>query len=326
MGAVIVCDRKGDVEEVSYAHAALTAFRPGAKLYGSVPAAHYEKAWNAFEELRKQGAIFDEDLVFEVEGVHAHMSVSGVYKEGRALIAIAPHVGDTLALFRAAERAPGQSARELRPLLYDIIHSTKKVRDVDLTLYDRLRAQNEEIEGLKRTLGERDKEMAALSARLDEATVKDPLTGLYNRGMLEEKFRDFTQMSRRLNFPLTLILIDIVDFRGINDRLGFEGGDAVLASFGKLVDAYKRKGLDNAFRIGCDEILLMVGDCDDKNAVGVAVRLDLEFGKIADGASITYGIVAVDSQAATPLEEYLNIAEERLEEAKRKSRRGRKAT
>jgi diguanylate cyclase (GGDEF)-like protein len=324
-GVVFTCDKKGDIEEVLYAHPDMAAFQPGAKMARSVPATHYERAWNAFEELRKTGSAFDVDLVLEAAGNQTHMSMSGVYKDGRALIAIAAHVGDLLALFRAAEHAPGQSARELRPLLRDILLTTKKVRDVDLALYDRLRTQNAEIEALKAELADRANELAVLSARLDEATAKDPLTGLFNRGMLEEKFRDFVQMSRRLDFPLTLILIDVNDFHAINERLGFDGGDAILARFGETINAYKRKGLDNAFRIGGDDILLMVGDCDEKNAVGVAVRLDLELRKISEDASIGYGIVAVDTQAGTTLEEYVRTAEERLQEYKRKNRRGRKS-
>jgi CHASE3 domain sensor protein len=77
-----------------------------------------------------------------------------------------------------------------------------------------------------------------LQERLRLQSIREPLTGLFNRRYLEESAtREFARCARRLQ-PVSLLMLDIDHFKRFNDVHGHAGGDAVLAEFGKLLQAW----------------------------------------------------------------------------------------
>src|SRR5690606_23257387 len=88
-----------------------------------------------------------------------------------------------------------------------------------------------------------------LRQRLQEESIRDPLTGLLNRRYLEEAFEREIERARRLDRPLGLLMIDIDHFKALNDAAGHAAGDAVLRSFGGLLLSAFRAG-DEAYRYG----------------------------------------------------------------------------
>ncbi len=91
-------------------------------------------------------------------------------------------------------------------------------------------------------------------ARLSQV---DPLTGLANRRSLEQNLELEAERSRRHRQPLSLALLDIDDFKLINDTFGHSFGDQVLTSLGKLL----REGIrrtDTASRLGGEEFVLLL--------------------------------------------------------------------
>lgn len=116
-----------------------------------------------------------------------------------------------------------------------------------------------------------------LSAEIERLSGVDPLTGLGNTRLLQEDLvREIARM-RRLARPLSCLLMDLDDFRLINDRYGHEKGNTVLqVTAGTIVSAI-RHDVDHAFRYGGDEFLVILPEADHETALAIAQRLRESF-------------------------------------------------
>jgi diguanylate cyclase (GGDEF)-like protein len=114
------------------------------------------------------------------------------------------------------------------------------------------------------TLAERDaqlRQVAQLEAELREQALRDPLTGLYNRRALVQRFEQELQHQRATGQSLTLVLIDVDHFKQINDSFGHATGDAVLRAIaGTLRDGVRTS--DAVFRVGGEEFALLLPNAD----------------------------------------------------------------
>lgn len=106
------------------------------------------------------------------------------------------------------------------------------------------------------------------------SSVLDPLTGLFNRNALKQRL---TELDGERRGPTdgrshALLLCDIDHFKRVNDQLGHAAGDAVLQEIADTMRAVLRAG-DSIYRIGGEEILVVLPGATEKDAVGVAERL-----------------------------------------------------
>jgi diguanylate cyclase (GGDEF)-like protein len=102
--------------------------------------------------------------------------------------------------------------------------------------------------------------------------LRDQLTGLGNHRAFQEELDSQVEHATRYKVPVALVLIDLDEFKQVNDTAGHAGGDQTLASFGKLVTHVLRK-VDRPFRIGGDEFALLLPHTDADGAYIVARRL-----------------------------------------------------
>ena len=98
-----------------------------------------------------------------------------------------------------------------------------------------------------------------LREKLSEQAIHDPLTGLYNRRYLEDSLMRELHRARRRNTPLCISMLDVDNFKGVNDTYGHAAGDALLAGLGKLLRENLRMS-DIACRYGGDEFVLILPD------------------------------------------------------------------
>jgi len=93
--------------------------------------------------------------------------------------------------------------------------------------------------------------------RLREQALHDPLTGLYNRAFFEEAIQKEIERAKRYKRPLSLMMADLSGFKLVNDRLGHQEGDRVLAGVAGVVRDVLRES-DWVVRYGGDEFILVL--------------------------------------------------------------------
>ena len=113
----------------------------------------------------------------------------------------------------------------------------------------------------------------ALEARLHYQAFHDPLTGLANRTLLKDRLEHALARQARSGAALGVLLLDLDDFKSINDSLGHRAGDELLVSVAERLRGCTREA-DTLARLGGDEFAVLLEDLPDRGeAVQVAERI-----------------------------------------------------
>jgi diguanylate cyclase (GGDEF)-like protein/PAS domain S-box-containing protein len=116
-------------------------------------------------------------------------------------------------------------------------------------------------------------ELAIARHRLEELAVKDGLTGLANRRRFDEALDVEFRRAQREARPLSLLLIDIDDFKALNDTHGHLAGDRVLRRLATLLASFAQRAGDVAARYGGEEFALLLPHADQAQAEATAEQL-----------------------------------------------------
>jgi diguanylate cyclase (GGDEF)-like protein len=115
-------------------------------------------------------------------------------------------------------------------------------------------------------------ENAHLHGLVKAQAVTDELTGLANRRRFMEVLTLERKRAERFESPLGLVLVDLDDFKLVNDRFGHQTGDEVLRGLSEVFRASLRD-VDIAARLGGEEFAVLLPETDEIGAAGVAERL-----------------------------------------------------
>jgi diguanylate cyclase (GGDEF)-like protein/PAS domain S-box-containing protein len=140
-------------------------------------------------------------------------------------------------------------------------------------------------------------------------SVRDPLTGLFNRRYLEESLEREMNRATRSRQPLSVIMLDVDHFKIFNDSHGHAAGDAMLSAISKMLQSRTRQG-DIACRYGGEEFLLILPDAPLAVAWQRAEQLRVEAQqlrvKLGDielqPVTLSLGVAAFPKDGATPRE------------------------
>ena len=172
--------------------------------------------------------------------------------------------------------------------------------------------------------------MSIASLKLREAlkdqSIRDPLTGLYNRRFMQESLDRELLRARRTNRPFTVMFIDIDHFKRFNDSFGHDAGDLVLQVFAKTLVNHFRGG-DIICRYGGEEFALVLPDSSLKDAERRANDLRAEVKKLSinhrntilDPITFSVGLAAFPEHGSTA-EELFRIADKCLYDSKTQGR------
>ena len=147
----------------------------------------------------------------------------------------------------------------------------------------------------------------------------DTLTGLLNRRSGETLLTILFAQAKRYQFELTVAFLDIDDFKWINDHVGHEAGDAVLAQVGTTL-IHTVRGGDAIIRWGGDEFLVVMPHTSTEQAQARLLAI-LRGGALQgqDGRRLTFsaGIAELAVDSATDWEYLVHLADERMYQSKR---------
>ena len=155
---------------------------------------------------------------------------------------------------------------------------------------------------------------------------QDGLTGLWNRRSWQEKSEVERERAFRTSSPFSIMICDIDHFKQVNDRYGHQVGDQVLTHLSKTLLENIRK-YDDAFRIGGEEFVMLLPNCDLSTASIIAERLrEAIAGSPLDikgkdlYVTVSIGVSSWTPEANPSIEELFRIADRRLYMAKRSGR------
>ena len=114
---------------------------------------------------------------------------------------------------------------------------------------------------------------AALYRTLERQAITDGLTGLYNHRYFYERLNQEIARAQRYGLPLSLLMVDIDDFKHFNDRFGHPAGDLVLKEVGRILGSNLRTGIDIAARYGGEEFTIVLPNTARDGAQVVGTRL-----------------------------------------------------
>ncbi len=196
-------------------------------------------------------------------------------------------------LFRLIQRSFNDTEQYQR-----IINTLEKLFMFDTTLVvetyvwsliNEVKISREKMEQYAHALEFRAQEMEELSQR-------DPLTGLLNVRHLSTLLTSILYTAQRNHEPVTVVFIDINDFKKINDEQGHPRGDQVLQTVAAAIKLVARLD-DHCFRYGGDEFCLVLPGCSEKHVAGSFIPRLLEaVAEMEAGLSLSIGLCQTDHQ------------------------------
>jgi diguanylate cyclase (GGDEF)-like protein len=221
----------------------------------------------------------------------------------------------------ALMRTAGQRTLAMLPL----VAKGQSIGLVELFSVSRITWSDELLE-LARTMAN-EAAMALENARLYEDARKladrDPLTGFYNHRFLHERLGEEVVRTQRARRPLSVLMLDLDDFKLVNDTFGHLFGDRVLTWTAELIRSTLRAS-DIPARYGGDEFAIILPETDGDEARAAAERILDAFrehsfqgeqrGPVPIGASIGVATYPADGRTATDL---ISAADQALYRVKR---------
>ncbi len=165
-----------------------------------------------------------------------------------------------------------------------------------------------------------------LRERLQEMSVRDPLTGLYNRRYMQETLEREIKRAHRDSKPIGIIMLDVDHFKSVNDTHGHNAGDLVLKTLARFLGNNLR-GEDVACRYGGEEFILIMPGLSLKDSEAKAERMrheiesTLQVQYLDNPISITVSIgVAAFPEHGGHADPLISIVDAAMYEAKKRGR------
>jgi diguanylate cyclase len=252
--------------EDSWLHAQFKAFNVLAS--GTVSLETIEKLERRLRDIaRNQGDL--KRGLDDVKGAMKHMVATVIERVG-ALAAGTGDYHDRLASYAGAiERA--DDITSLSNLVVLVMDDTRGVQAELARSHDELVAARRTVEEFQERATRLESELIVLSDRLQE----DALTELLNRRGLDRTFASEASRADRRGSPMSLAMLDVDNFKSLNDQLGHQAGDAALVHLADCIRATLRAS-DIAARYGGEEFVVLLPDTPRDIAVTVMTRVQRE--------------------------------------------------
>jgi diguanylate cyclase (GGDEF)-like protein len=225
-------------------------------------------------------------------------------------------------LFRGARVEPGTKSLAVAPLWVDsqIIGGLR----VESPAPRRFGQDDFRVLDALATLASLALDNAALYHRVEQSAVRDGLTQLLTHRAFEERLQEELLRAARYRLSMTLLMVDVDHFKGVNDTHGHPAGDEVLRRVSRLLAAAARP-VDVAARYGGEEFALLLVEMEKAEAIRVAeafrkaLAAETFQGRAPFRVTVSIGAAVCPAEAASP-QQLVRVADQRLYRAKREGR------
>lgn len=219
--------------------------------------------------------------------------------------------------------------------LLEILSSQAAVSIDNARLYSDLAKKNEELkkyqEGLEHLVEERTRELNAsfiklqsLNDQLENLSITDGLTGIFNRRHLDKLLQSEWHRLAREKQSVCILMIDIDHFKKFNDEKGHQAGDEVLRLTAATITAQIRRPADFACRYGGEEFTVVLPCTDSNGGMIMAEKIRLAVSQKSEGLgtplTISIGLASIIPSAAMTAETLIEQADSALYCAKKSGR------
>ena|GEM_PF-4526923 len=143
----------------------------------------------------------------------------------------------------------------------------------DKRMYRNLQVAHDQLATSQEALLQSQKELREVNTLLCELSIRDGLTGLYNRRHFDSYLDLEWRRVPRVNKPIALLLLDVDHFKQVNDDYGHQYGDDCLRDIARVLEAEPRRAGDLAARFGGEEFAVLLPACGLEGAIEVAERI-----------------------------------------------------
>ncbi len=245
------------------------------------------------------------DINLKINGEINKFFFTGIKSDGEIILLITKDFLNLEQIYEDFIKINNEQVNYFRNVLKKYEDDMKNSYKSYIELLDEISKLNNELSNAQRELIKKTYELEELNKKLEELTITDPLTGLYNRRFFEKIFRSEIAKSKRHNIPLSIMFIDINNFKKVNDELGHIEGDRILKELARIFTGNVRKDVDYIFRFGGDEFLILLFGSTYEDSLKVIERISKKFTEIT-GLTIAYGMMQLDNQnESTDIEEII---------------------
>ena len=262
---------------------------------------YYQKALSSAESVAAKANIRD-----------SHLQLAQIYKElGDFEKALFYHES-----YYATEKAIFNEKADNKLKSLQIFHETERARH-QAEIY---RLQNVELRNTQIELKQKIQDLKDLHKKVKEISIRDGLTNLYNRRYLDEQLGILSSRARRYNQSLSIAIVDIDNFKKLNDTFSHQVGDEVLKQVANILASDLRES-DLAARYGGEEFVLIFPETSLKKATIVCKRTcqqiaSYNWSSICSNLKVTVSIGISDDVKVRNHQEQLQIADKHLYIAK----------
>ncbi len=182
------------------------------------------------------------------------------------------------------------------------------------------------IASMRRELKAKTAELALVNETLQQQATEDSLTKLKNRRYIDAKLQELISISGRHQFWLSMILLDVDNFKAFNDNYGHIAGDKCLVSLSQLLSTLFARSGEFVARYGGEEFVIVFTNCDDEQAAKEALRIQKaveqmayphEFSTTSPLVTLSQGVLSLIPKGNETVEQLYQEVDKAMYQAKK---------
>ncbi len=195
---------------------------------------------------------------------------------------------------------------------------TRELMDLNENLESLVKERTEDLAVSYRKIEEQKRELEESNRKLEMMAQKDGLTGVRNRRYFDEILAFEWRRAFRMQQSLSLLFLDIDNFKDFNDKYGHQAGDACLKKVAEELKKHAKRSTDTVARYGGEEFVVLLSDSDHEGTGKLAE--EIRAGMEALGITVSIGAARMTPAEDVTKEDLIREADQAMYKAKRKGK------